>query len=74
MEREPLVSVIMPAYNSQEFIKEAITSVQNQSYSNWELHVIDDASKDSTVEEIEKFAAIDPRVKLIKTPPIKVQG
>lgn len=66
MERGPMVSVIMPAYNSQEFIKEAISSVQNQSYGNWELFVIDDASKDSTVEEIEKITVKDNRITLIK--------
>lgn len=66
MESQPLVSIIMPAYNSQEFIKKAIISIQAQSYRNWELLVIDDASKDSTVEEIEKLALNDPRINLIK--------
>ena len=43
-----LVSIIMPSYNAGQFIKEAIESVLAQSYSNWELIIVDDCSKDNT--------------------------
>lgn len=63
---KPLVSVIMPAFNSEAFIKEAIYSVQGQSHQNWELFIIDDASDDSTVAVVEEISARDNRIHLIK--------
>ena len=45
-----LVSIITPTYNSEKYIASTIQSVQNQSYKNWELHIIDDCSTDDTVE------------------------
>lgn len=59
-----MVSVIMPAYNSASFISESIESVQQQTYTNWELLVIDDASLDRTSEIVEEFRASDERIKL----------
>jgi len=43
-----LVSVMMPAYNAEQFIGEAIESVLSQTYSNWELIVVDDGSTEGT--------------------------
>ncbi|WP_277673305.1 glycosyltransferase family 2 protein [Piscibacillus halophilus] len=63
---EDLVSVIMPAYNSEKFIKGAIISVLEQTYSNIELVVIDDGSKDNTVEIIQQLSKQDPRIHFIK--------
>lgn len=51
----PLVSVIMPAYNEELFIREAINSIIGQSYESWELLVMDDCSTDKTWEVIESF-------------------
>lgn len=59
---ERLVSIIMPAYNSERFIAEAIQSVINQSYQNWELIVVDDCSRDNTREIIEKLASQESRI------------
>lgn len=56
----------MPAYNSASFIEEAIQSVKDQTYTNWELFVIDDASTDATVELIRRMSQKDQRVKLIR--------
>lgn len=61
----PLISVIMPAYNAGRFIAEAIMSVKDQTYTNWELLVLDDGSTDDTCAVVEKLAAEDPRIKLL---------
>ena len=66
MDHMPLVSVIMPAYNVENYIEEAIYSVIGQSYANWELLVIDDGSKDRTVEIVRKIAEQDKRISLIQ--------
>lgn len=50
-----LVSVIMPAYNGEKYIKQAIQSVVNQSHRNWELLIIDDGSTDGTAEIVLAF-------------------
>lgn len=62
----PKVSVIMPAYNSEEFIEQAIRSALNQTYSNLEVIVIDDNSSDTTKDIVERLAVEDDRVKLIQ--------
>lgn len=62
----PLVSVIMPAYNSEEYISASINSVINQTYQNWELIVIDDGSKDRTIECIRNLQKGDSRICLYK--------
>lgn len=62
---EPLVSVIMPAYNAQQFITEAISSVLAQSVRDWELIVIDDGSLDETQKIVEAYSREDPRIRLI---------
>lgn len=60
----PLVSVLMTAYNREKYITEAIESVIASTYQNWELIIVDDQSKDRTVEIAKKFEAIDKRIKV----------
>jgi len=64
-QKELLVSVIMPACNSENYIAEAITSVLEQTVSDLELIVIDDGSTDGTKAVVEEIAAKDPRVRLV---------
>lgn len=60
---KPLVSVIMPSYNSENYIDEAIESVLEQTYENWELIIIDDASTDRSTEIIKTYK--DKRIRLL---------
>lgn len=63
-----LISVIMPCYNAEKYIAEAIQSVQNQSLKDWELLIVDDSSTDNSANIAEKFAKEDDRIQLIKQP------
>lgn len=58
----PLVSVIMPAYNGEKFIQEAVDSILNQTYQNLELIIVEDASTDRTREILETI--YDPRIRI----------
>jgi glycosyltransferase involved in cell wall biosynthesis len=62
MNGQPLVSVLMTAYNRENYIGEAIESVLNSTYPNLELIIVDDVSKDRTVEIARSYAAKDARV------------
>ncbi|MFN8460829.1 MAG: glycosyltransferase family 2 protein [Anaerolineales bacterium] len=59
----PLVSVVIPSYNQAEFLPATIHSVLNQTYQNFEIIVVNDASPDNTDEVMKQFA--DPRIKYI---------
>ncbi len=63
-----LVSIIMPAYNEERYIGEAIQSLINQTYPNWELIIVDDFSQDKTVEIINQYMSQDSRIRLYKFP------
>lgn len=63
---KPLVSVITPAYNSELYISETIKSVQAQTYVNWEMIIVDDNSKDNTVDIVKKYMQNDNRIRLIE--------
>ncbi len=58
-----LVSVVMPTYNSAEFIEESIQSVQAQTYRYWELILVDDCSTDDTELIVARIADLDHRIR-----------
>lgn len=62
---QPLVSVIMPAYNAERYIADSIRSVLAQTFTDWELVVVDDGSTDGTAEVVRHLAAGESRVKYI---------
>lgn len=62
MNRKPLVSVIMPAYNGEKYIGAAIESILNQTYENFELVIVEDKSTDNTLDVIRKYK--DSRISL----------
>ncbi|GAB7256597.1 glycosyltransferase family 2 protein [Polaribacter sp. OB-PA-B3] len=61
-----LVSIITPSYNSSAFISKTINSVLIQTYTNWEMLIVDDCSTDDSIILIESFIAKDSRIKLHK--------
>jgi glycosyltransferase involved in cell wall biosynthesis len=63
---EPLVSVVIPAYNREKQIAKAIQSVQLQTYTNWEMIVVDDGSIDATAKVVDGFAKQDRRIRFIR--------
>ena len=66
MINQPLVSVLMTAYNREQFIADAIESVLAQTYTNFELIIVDDCSIDNTVEIVKQYARINNRIKLFE--------
>lgn len=60
-----LVSIIMPSYNTADYISESIKSVQAQTYTNWELIIVDDCSTDNTDEVVGAFLG-DQRIRYLK--------
>ena len=60
------VSIIMPVYNSEKYIVDSIESVLKQTYSNWELLLVDDGSSDGSLEIIKKYAKVDQRIVVLQ--------
>ena len=60
-----LVSIITPSYNSSKFIDDCVKSIFSQTYSNWELLIVDDCSLDNSKDIISGFSNIDERIKPI---------
>ena len=61
----PLITIITASYNYAKYISETIESVMNQTYSAWEMLVIDDGSKDNSIEVINEYTKKDSRIKLL---------
>jgi glycosyltransferase involved in cell wall biosynthesis len=63
----PCVSVVIPAFNCENFVSETLESVRNQTMRDWEIIIVDDSSSDKGVEVIERFIASESRtIKLVK--------
>jgi len=65
MEHKPLVSVIIPLYNAERYIAETLDSVVQQSYSHFEVIVVDNGSTDSSCSIVERYVYLDPRVTML---------
>lgn len=61
-----LISIVMPAYNAAQYIEQSIESVLKQSYTNWELIIVDDCSIDDTYKIVEKLCLNEKRIKLFR--------
>lgn len=64
--KKPKISVVMPAYNAEKYIAEAIESILNQTYKNFEFIIVDDCSSDRTPEIIKRYAKKDKRIRYFR--------
>lgn len=64
IESSPIVTVLMPVYNAEKYLAEAINSILNQTFTNYELLIINDGSTDKSEEIILKYS--DKRIRYIK--------
>ena len=61
----PLVSIVMPAYNAAEFLEETVRSIQAQTFTDWELVIVDDNSTDATASIAKALSAADSRIRTL---------
>lgn len=66
--KSPLVYIVMPNYNGADYLEDSISSVINQTYSNWRLLIVDDHSQDGSRGIIKAFAEEDPRISYVFLP------
>lgn len=64
----PLVSVILAVYNQLDSVEEAVNSIRNQTYTAWELVIVDDGSTDGTADKLAALEREDPRIRLLRNP------
>lgn len=64
----PLVSIILPTYNGSRYLRQSVDSVLRQTYTAWELIIINDCSTDDTLQIAEEYAAADSRIKVFSNP------
>ena len=62
LKHEPLVSILVPTYNGAKYIRATLESVLSQTYTNWEVIVMDDASNDDTIDIVKSIG--EPRIKI----------
>lgn len=62
------VSIIIPTYNRASFLEETITSIQNQTYTDWECIIVDDGSTDDSLILLKQIQEKDPRIKVMQRP------
>lgn len=65
MDHKPLFSVIVPIYKAEKYLDQCVQSILNQTFTDFELILVDDGSPDRCGEMCDEYAALDPRVKVI---------
>lgn len=66
MKTSPLVSIVLPTFNGSRYIAQSIQSCLDQTFTDWEMIVVDDGSTDGTPDLVEGFMARDPRIRMIR--------
>lgn len=64
--KKDLVSIITPLYNAEDFIAKTIESVRNQTYTNWEMLIVDDCSTDQSAQIVKQYVERDERIHYIR--------
>ena len=64
--QQPLISILTPFKNTASFLPECLESIINQTYTHWELLIVDDGSTDNSFEIVERYAQKNQRIKLFK--------
>ncbi|MBO7370843.1 MAG: glycosyltransferase, partial [Campylobacter sp.] len=64
MNKSPLISIIIPVYNVEKYLKECLNSVVNQTYANLEIILVNDGSADKSPQICDEFALQDSRIKV----------
>jgi len=70
--KSELISIIIPVYNAEKYIRETLDAVTNQTYKNLEIVIVNDGSTDNTLEILNEYAKNDNRIKIITTPNLNV--
>ncbi|WP_297337042.1 glycosyltransferase family 2 protein [Algoriphagus sp.] len=70
----PLVSILIPVFNRENLVGETISSIQNQTYTNWECVLVDDGSTDDSLKVLQDIAFHDSRVKIFSRPKDRSKG
>lgn len=60
-----VVSIVMPVYNGEKYLRQSIASVVNQTFKDWNLIIVDDCSTDSSPEIMNEYAKADDRIQVI---------
>ncbi|TXK72831.1 glycosyltransferase family 2 protein [Mesonia sp. K4-1] len=74
MQKQPLVSIIIPTYNRAHLIGETLDSIIAQNYQNWECIVVDDGSTDHTAQFMKTYCEKDPRIQYYHRPEVHLPG
>ena len=64
--KKDLVSIITPVYNGAKYVRETIESVLKQTYTNWEMIIVDDGSKDKSADIVNEYVLRDSRIRLLR--------
>lgn len=62
----PAISIVMPVYNTKEFVGKAIESILNQTFKDYEFLIIDNGSTDGSGEVIDRYATMDSRIQVLR--------
>ena len=68
MTNRPLISIVLPTYNGSRYLDQSVQSCLDQTYTHWELIIVDDASTDDTPQRIARYVARDGRIRAIRHP------